>query len=152
MGLKIGELAREVGTSAPTIRYYESIGLIPAPARTSGGYREYSARSRRELVFIRKAQAIGFSLEEIREILDLSRSGRVPCARVRTVAHCHLAMLDDRIARLQRFRNQLAREVVRWDAEGTSTCDGLCQWIASVDDEVVAPAELRGTSRARSRQ
>jgi DNA-binding transcriptional MerR regulator len=152
MGLKIGELAREVGTSAPTIRYYESIGLIPAPARTSGGYREYSARSRQELVFIRKAQALGFSLEEIREILDLSRSGRVPCARVRTVAHRHLAMLDDRIARLQRFRNQLAREVVRWDAEGTSTCDGLCQWIASLDEEVVAPPDLRGTSRARSRQ
>jgi DNA-binding transcriptional MerR regulator len=152
MGLKIGELAREVGTSTPTIRYYESIGLIPAPARTRGGYREYPLRSRQELVFIRNAQAIGFSLEEIREILDLTRSGRVPCARVRSIGHRHLAALDDRIARLQRFRNQLAQEVLRWDAEGTSTCDGLCQWIASLDDEVEAPAELRGTSASRRRR
>jgi DNA-binding transcriptional MerR regulator len=150
MGFRIGELARDAGTTPPTIRYYESIGLLAAPTRTEGGYREYSARSRQELLFIRKAQAIGFSLDEIREILDLTRTGQVPCSRVRSIGHRHLAALDDRIVRLQRFRAQLAKEVSRWDAEVTSTCDGLCQWIARLADDVVAPTDAARTSQRRN--
>jgi DNA-binding transcriptional MerR regulator len=103
-------------------------------------------------MFVRKAQAIGFSLDEIREILDLTRAGDVPCATVRSIGHRHLAALDDRIAQLNRFRAQLAREVGRWDAEGTSTCDGLCRWIATLTDEINAPADLRAASQRRSRR
>jgi MerR family transcriptional regulator, copper efflux regulator len=150
MAFRIGNLARDAGTTPPTIRYYESIGLLEAPARTGAGYREYSARARQELLFIRKAQGIGFSLEEIREILGLTRTGKVPCARVRSIGHRHLTALDDRIARLQRFRTQLANEVRRWDAEVSSTCDGFCQWIASLADDVVAPEETVATAQRRT--
>ena len=66
-GLLIGELATRVGVAPPTIRYYESIGLLRPPARTTSGYRRYPERAVEDLVFIRKAQALGFSLDEVAE-------------------------------------------------------------------------------------
>lgn len=80
-GVLIGELAREAGVSAPTVRYDEEIGLLPPSSRTSGGYRRYTDAALHELRFIRKAQGPGFSLDEIREILKLSRTGETPCAQ-----------------------------------------------------------------------
>jgi DNA-binding transcriptional MerR regulator len=78
-GLLIGDVARRTGVSAPTIRYYEGVGLLPSPPRSGAGYRRYSDATIDELLFIRKAQALGFSLDEIAEILQLSRSGTAPC-------------------------------------------------------------------------
>jgi DNA-binding transcriptional MerR regulator len=128
-GLLIGDVAKRAGVSPPTIRYYEDIGLIPSPARGSSGYRRYTGTTVEELQFIKKAQALGFSLEEIGEILKLSRAGRTPCAHVLDLAKRHLAAIDERIAQLQRFRAQLAGEVEKWDGKESPTCRGLCQII-----------------------
>ena len=87
--LLIGEVAERTGLSAPTIRYYESIGLVKPPARSEAGYRRYSDTTVEELRFIKKAQALGFSLDEIAEILKLSRAGRRPCSHVLDLAHRH---------------------------------------------------------------
>jgi MerR family transcriptional regulator, mercuric resistance operon regulatory protein len=134
-GLLIGDVARRAGVSAPTIRYYEEIGLLPSPARSSSGYRRYSERTVEELQFIRKAQALGFSLDEIGQILKLSRSGKTPCSHVLSLAHQHLAAVDERIRQLQRFRRQFAAEVAKWDGKKNPTCGGLCQIIATADTD-----------------
>jgi DNA-binding transcriptional MerR regulator len=134
-GLLIGELARRAGVSAPTVRYYEEIGLLPAPLRSSTGYRRYSEQTIEELRFIRKAQALGFSLDEIGEILKLSRSGKTPCSHVLSLAHQHLAAVDERIRQLEQFRGRLAVEVAKWESKRTPTCRGLCQIIASAETD-----------------
>ena len=138
-GLLIGEAAKRAGVSAPTIRYYEDIGLLSSPARTEAGYRRYTESTVDELRFIRKAQALGFSLEEIGEILQLSRSGQGPCSHVLTLARQHLAAVEERIRRLQQFRKRLAADVAKWDRQKTATtCKGLCRWIADAKPAVSA--------------
>lgn len=148
-GLRIGDVAARTGLSTPTIRYYESVGpLAPAP-RSATGYRHYSEASVEELQFIKKAQALGFSLEEIGEILKLSRSGKTPCAHVLDLAKRHLEAVDERIRQLSRFRSVLANEVQKWDGEKQPTCGGLCQIIASADDDVSAPVAIELRPRRR---
>ncbi len=126
-GLLIGDVAKRAGVSPPTIRYYEEIGLLPATSRSASGYRRYWDTAVEDLRFIRKAQALGFALDEVGEILRLSRSGKPPCERVLSLAHEHLAAIDERIRHLQSCRDHLASDLAKWDAEGTSvTCRGLC--------------------------
>ena len=132
-GLLIGELARRAAVTAPTIRYYEEIGLLPSAQRSSTGYRRYTDAALEELQFIRKAQGLGFSLDEIGEILKLSRSGQVPCSHVLSLAHQHLAAVDERIRRLQKFRKQLAADVTKWEKKRTPSCSGLCEFISDAD-------------------
>src|SRR5213593_110263 len=134
-GLLIGDVAERTGLSAPTIRYYESIGLLAPPPRSATGYRRYTETTVEELRFIKKAQALGFSLDEIGEILKLSRAGDTPCAHVLDLAKHHLTAIDERIRQLTRFRDQLAGEVAKWDGQRQPTCQGLCQIIAGSGDE-----------------
>ena len=137
--MQISEAGKRAGVSPPTIRYYEEIGLLPKPERSGAGYRRYTDATVEELRFIRKAQAIGFSLDEIGELLQLSRAGQRPCGHVLTLAHQHLAAVEERIRRLQKFRKQLAADVAKWDKQKTApTCSGLCQWIAEATPEVSA--------------
>jgi DNA-binding transcriptional MerR regulator len=133
-GLLIGDVAKRTGVTAPTIRYYEGIGLLPSPARSGAGYRRYSDGTIEELRFIRKAQALGFSLDEIAEILQLSRSGKAPCSHVLSLAHQHLAAVDERIRQLRAFRRQLATDVAKWNKQRAAvTCTGLCQFITDAE-------------------
>ena len=147
-GFLIGELAREAGVSAPTVRYYEAVGLLPPSSRTTGGYRRYTDAALHELRFIRKAQGLGFSLDEIREILTLSRAGEAPCAEVLTLARRHLEAVEERVAQLQRFRDHLAGELAKWDRNKSPTCGGLCQIIEGAEDR---PAERTAPSSRKRR-
>ena len=148
--LLIGQVAERAGVATPTIRYYESIGLLKAPARSPAGYRRYSEDTVEELTFVQKAQALGFSLDEIREILTLSRTGRTPCKQVLAMAHRHLEAVEARIRQLQQFRDQLAAELAKWDGKMTPTCRGLCQIIASADaGNRLEPRELKRRRRER---
>jgi len=148
-GLLIGDVAERTGLSAPTIRYYESIGLLAAPPRSATGYRRYSDGTVEELRFIKKAQGLGFSLDEIGEILKLSRSGDTPCAHVLDLSRRHLRAIDDRIQQLTRFRDQLAGEIKKWDGEQEPTCLGLCQIIVNAEDRFSngSPVELHIAAR-----
>lgn len=146
--LLIGDVAQRTGLSVPTIRYYESIGLLRQPPRSATGYRRYTDAAVAELQLIKKAQALGFSLDEIGEILTLSRAGRAPCAHVLELAQRHLAAVDERIEQLRRFRAQLAREINKWDGQRQPTCDGLCQIIANAEDAADAiRVEIHPTRR-----
>jgi DNA-binding transcriptional MerR regulator len=119
--LRIGELAAELGLNPKTLRYYEAIGLLPAPRRTSSGYRVYDARARQRLGFIAKAKAIGLTLEEIREILALRDSGESPCEHVLALLDRKLAKVDQQLRALVDFRQELI--ILREEAAETMRAD-----------------------------
>jgi MerR family transcriptional regulator, copper efflux regulator len=141
-GLLIGDVAERTGLTAPTIRYYESIGLLAPAPRSATGYRRYSETTVEELRFIRKAQALGFSLEEIGEILKLSRAGDTPCSHVLDLSRRHLTAVEERIRQLSRFRDQLAAELAKWDGKKEPTCRGLCQIISGAEGPAMDVASL----------
>ena len=93
-GTSIGGLAKATGTKVVTIRYYEKIGLLPEPPRTSGNYRTYDASHRERLHFIRRCRDLGFTLEQVRELLNLSKKTDRDCAAVDRLALDHLAEID----------------------------------------------------------
>lgn len=105
--MRIGELANQLGINTKTIRYYEEIGLVPPAPRTSSGYRDYSDHDATRLVFIKSAQRLGLSLEEIAEILALRDRGQAPCEYVRDVITEQLRSIDKRIAELRALRGEL---------------------------------------------
>ena len=103
-----GELARRTGVNAETIRYFERIGMLPAPPRTEGGHRIYDERHVRTLGFVRSARSLGFAPEEVRAILGLGGPGRAPCAEVRDIAAHHLDQVRAKIADLVEIERQLS--------------------------------------------
>lgn len=102
----IGSLAKAAGVGVDAIRFYERVGLMPAPARSASGYRLYGAGARQRLEFIRRAQALGFSLEEIASLLKLSQPGG-SVARARSLAARKLEVVEGKIAELERLRQAL---------------------------------------------
>ena len=105
--MRIGELACAVGVTSKTIRYYESIGLVAEPARTSGGYRDYGPEAVERLRFIRDAQSTGLSLAEIQSVLELKDLGASTCEHTRSLLDRHLADIDEQLERLQTARVEL---------------------------------------------
>ncbi len=116
--LRIGEVARRSGVGIEALRFYERRGLLGRPARTESNYRVYDESVLERLDFIRRAQAVGFTLDEISEILAESADGRRPCLHVRELARRKLEELDRRLAELRRHRNDLARTLAEWDERG----------------------------------
>jgi DNA-binding transcriptional MerR regulator len=104
----IGDLSAQSGVKVPTIRYYEQIGLIAAPARTEGNQRRYDKPALDRLKFIAHARDMGFSMDSLKSMLRLSRHREAPCADVDAVVAEHLAEVDARIDRLTRLRTELA--------------------------------------------
>ena len=105
--MNIGELARAADTKAETIRYYERIGLLASPPRTAGNYRAYSAMHVSRLVFTRRARDLGFSIEQIRALLDLADQKEQPCEAVDAIAREHLADVKRKLAHLLALRREL---------------------------------------------
>ncbi len=105
--MRIGELAERLAVNPKTIRYYESIGLLPEPERTPSGYRAYTETDVDRVAFIKTAQRLGITLDEIREILALRERGERPCAYVRDVLRREVAAIDKRLAELGQLRRDL---------------------------------------------
>ena len=106
-GLLIGEVARRGGVSRKALRLYEAEGILPPPRRTASGYRVYGSDTLALLSFIRKAQRLGFTLDEIREIVGMKREGRVPCLRVRDLVRRKAEELDQKLSDLMEIRKGL---------------------------------------------
>ena len=105
----IGTLARAAETKVVTVRYYEKIGLLAAPARTAGNYRRYGAEDMRRLRFIRRCRELGFTVDQVRTLLSLSSEGQRNCDEVDRIARAHLAAVEAKIADLGRLANELRR-------------------------------------------
>lgn len=105
--LTIGELARGTGTKVETIRFYEKTGLLPAPARTAGNYRAYGPEHLNRLSFIRRSRDLGFSLDQVRALLDLADERDRSCEAIDAIAKEHLTQVDRKIADLQALRREL---------------------------------------------
>lgn len=103
----IGKVAQAGGVSVQTVRYYERMSLLPPSQRTPSRYRAYGPETLDRLRFIKRAQALGFSLEEVREILRLRYEGRSPCKCVRQLLERKLEQLEREMAELARFRHEL---------------------------------------------
>lgn len=116
--LTIGKLARDSGVGIDTVRFYERAGLLPPARRTPSGYRLYGAADRDRLQFIRRAKALGFTLDEVRELLKLSE-GRGGRAGVKALAERRLADIEARIRELSALRDTLAHYVHRCSGHGS---------------------------------
>src|SRR5262245_10174843 len=136
--LKIGAVARRAGIGVETLRFYERSGLLDRPARTEGGYRLYDAGALKTLEFIKRAQSLGFTLEEIKRIIAESRAGQRPCAEVRETVRRRLAELDEQMAQIRRYRNALAATLRQWDEKGFADGD-FCGLIESADLSAMKP-------------
>lgn len=116
--LKIGDVAKLSGIGIEALRFYEKSGLLEKPARTESGYRMYTRAVLDRLAFIRQAQTLGFSLEEIRRIVADARAGQSPCDEVRDIVRRRLDELDERMREMRRHRKELADTLAEWDRVG----------------------------------
>jgi Cu(I)-responsive transcriptional regulator len=107
--ISIGDLAKGTGTKVVTVRYYEQIGLLPVPSRTAGNYRTYTNEHMRRLRFIRGCRDLGFTLDQIRDLLRLSSQKDEECADVDRITAQHLIEIEQKISDLKRLAKELRR-------------------------------------------
>lgn len=132
--MKIGELAAASGTTAKTIRFYEQAGVLPAPKRTSTGYRDYGRETVDRLGFIRRAQAAGLSLREIGQILAIRDGGRQPCAHVRAVLAERRDQVRAQLAELVTLETHLDTLLAHADSgESTEHDQAAVCWILETE-------------------
>lgn len=109
MELTVGKLAKQAGVNLQTIRYYERRKLIPAPQRSSSGYRQYKFDMVRRVLFIKRAQELGFSLREIQELLNLRLTSRNTCSDVRQKAERKIEEIEKKIHSLKKMKGALSK-------------------------------------------
>lgn len=130
----IGQLSKRTGVKIPTIRYYEQMGLIEPPERSQGNQRRYTKDGLNRLSFIRHSRDLGFSVKDIRGLLDLSLHPEKPCQDAHSIAATHLKDVQTRIAKLRRLERELKR-ITQCGAETLAHCavietladHGLCE-------------------------
>lgn len=120
--MRRGELAKRAGCNLETVRYYEKIGLMPAPPRTAGGYREYDREHARRLSFILRARDLGFGIESIRDLLKLVERHTYTCAEVREMTLEHLGAVRLKISDLKRLERTLATTVAACNGQSAPDC------------------------------
>ncbi len=122
----IGTVAAELGMNARTLRYYESIGLLPRPERTNSGYRVYDGRAAQRVGFITRAKSLGLTLKEIGDILTIYDRGKAPCRTVQQMLQRHVDRIEDQIRRLRALKAELRTFLADWPVEcetnGTAVC------------------------------
>lgn len=121
-GLRRIDLSRRTGCNLETIRYYEKIGVMPEPPRGANGYRCYDARHVSRLNFVMRARKLGFSLNEVRDLLTLVDRGMHTCAEVENVATHHLEHVRSRIDDLRRIESELSRTVANCSGDQVPDC------------------------------
>ena len=140
--LKIGEVSQLSGIGIEALRFYERSGLLGKPLRSMSGYRLYDEGVLERLAFIKKAQALGFSLDEIKRIISDAQSGSSPCDDVREIVRRRLGELDERMREMKRYRKELAHTLEEWDKVGRAP-GHICGLIESADIENSPPAPQR---------
>ncbi|MGN6098104.1 MAG: MerR family transcriptional regulator [Bosea sp. (in: a-proteobacteria)] len=124
--MRIGELARRTGVTVETIRWYEKAGLIEPPARSASNYRDYDAASLARLSFIKRGRELGFSLDQVVELMALARDREGDCGEVDAIARGHLATIERKIADLTALRRQLGGLIAACEGGEIRECNILC--------------------------
>jgi DNA-binding transcriptional MerR regulator len=124
--MKIGEVAARSGVPAKTIRFWEEQRLLPEPRRTPAGYRLYESSTIQRLTFVRQAQAAGFALDQIRQVLDIGDSGTAPCEHVSDLIARRLVDVVARIGELEATRDHLRVLAKRAAEQNPAECRGYC--------------------------
>jgi DNA-binding transcriptional MerR regulator len=128
MSLTVSTLGAEVGLSAATVRYYEHLGLLPAPERTAAGYRQYQQDAISRLRFIKSAQRVGLRLREIAELLAICDQGLCPCGHSEALLRTRMAEIDAQVAALQAVRAELAHVTERYPAAACHDPTATSKW------------------------
>ncbi|MGB0562481.1 MAG: heavy metal-responsive transcriptional regulator [Spirulinaceae cyanobacterium] len=129
--LKIGTLAQQTGVAVGALRYYEDRGLLQSQ-RGSNGYRYYPATAVQQVQFIKKAQALGFSLDEIGEILTIYQRGNLPCQHVRSLLQAKIRQLEQQIQEMAAFKTELEEYRDRWAAPTRLQQGEICPLIETI--------------------
>ena len=122
--LRAGELARASGVSTDTLRHYERKGVLAAPRRSANGYREYPAEALARVLLVRRALSVGFTLDELAQVLRARERGRAPCREVRALAARKLAGVEERLRELAAVREELREALADWDSRLAKTEEG----------------------------
>lgn len=146
--MRIGELGKQSGTLVETIRYYEQVGLMPAPPRTHAGYREYRPEHLQRLIFLRRSRELGFSIEEIRSLLRLTEQRNQSCETVTRVAAQHLSDVRGKLADLRQLARGLQTLIGSCGGGQIADCKILEALTRVSADPVIA---RRGTNSNRRR-
>lgn len=144
--LSIGQLAAASGCKVPTIRYYETCGLLEPPERTSGNQRRYTPGDLERLRFIRRARELGFPLEAVEGLLAVAHDGARPCGDADRIARTRLAEVERKIRELEGLRSRLRRMVEQCRQDTVANCRVL----ASLSDGSGDPADGISSGRRRS--
>lgn len=131
-GLKVGEVAKQADVNLQTIHYYERRGLLPKPPRTGANYRLYSADAIRRVRFIKRAQELGFTLDEIKQLLSLRAAPQTRCGDVRERAEAKVQNIDGKVRTLQAMRKALIKLVGECSGQGPVT---ECPILEALDSE-----------------
>jgi DNA-binding transcriptional MerR regulator len=155
--LKIGDIAKQTGVSVGTLRYYETLKLLDPVERGDNSYRYYHSETIRQVQFIKKAQALGFSLEDIRHILDVRDRGEPPCNFVQGLLARKIEQLEDQIQQMTIFKGELEEYRDRWAlvTDFKQNDREICPLIATVsleshhDSKEWATPSLSATARLK---
>ena len=146
--LKIGDVSRMSGVGIEALRFYEKSGLVDSPSRTFNGYRVYGEDVLERLSFIKQAQALGFSLEEIRQLIKGAGKGESSCEEVRGIVRRRVAELDERLRELHRYRKELKNTLEEWDRVGHAQ-GHICGLIENSHVEHTARYRMKGLKRGQ---
>jgi DNA-binding transcriptional MerR regulator len=150
--LKIGDVSKKTGIGIEALRFYEKSGLLEKPSRTCSGYRVYGPQVLERLAFIKRAQALGFSLDEIGRIIWDARTGQSPCDDVREIVSRRLEELDERMREMRRYRKELAETLEEWNKVGRAP-GHICGLIESSHVEHNAKEKkIKGAKVTKARQ
>jgi DNA-binding transcriptional MerR regulator len=145
-GLLIGEIAARTGSSRKALRLYERTGILTPPGRTPAGYRVYEVETLGIVTFVRRAQGLGFTLDEIKEIVAIKRAGRVPCSHVRDLVRRKANELDVRLKDLMEIRYGLRSLLGRWGSSERRKA-AVCPHIESAKASSRRNHQAKGDSR-----
>ena len=148
--LKIGDVSKRSGIGIEALRFYEKGGLLDKPSRTYSGYRVYGEEVLERLAFIKRAQVLGFSLDEIRQIVDDARKGESPCDEVREIVRRRMEELDERLRELQKYRRELKQTLEEWDKVGRAP-GHICGLIESSEVGQAYHSKAEGLKRGKRR-
>lgn len=149
MELSVSKLGAEVGLTADTIRYYEKAGLLPAPDRTSAGYRVYGQEAVERLRFVKGAQRLGIRLREIKELLDIGDRGLCPCGHTESLLDQRMSEIDAEIAELEAVKRDLLAFRTRFAAADCT--DDVEPWPCTQGFIAMADEERREVNRPGKR-